>query len=76
MTFTWILVVMGIIGVILNNHKRIECFYLWGIPRRVGVLSTGIMEYTASRFYLRFISAWQFMGGGNGGRKKHAEEKD
>ena len=30
-SWTWILVVMGIAGVILNNHKRIECFYLWGI---------------------------------------------
>ena len=31
MNWTWILVVMGIIGVVLNNHKRIECFYVWGI---------------------------------------------
>ncbi len=28
---TWILVGMGIIGVILNNHKNPKCFYLWGI---------------------------------------------
>jgi len=29
MSWTWILVVLGIIGVVLNNHKRIECFYIW-----------------------------------------------
>jgi len=27
--FSSILVVLSISGVILNNHKRIECFYIW-----------------------------------------------
>jgi len=31
MAWTWILVILGIIGVILNNHKRIECFYIWAL---------------------------------------------
>jgi nicotinamide riboside transporter PnuC len=31
MNWTWILVGMGIAGVILNNYKRKECFLLWGI---------------------------------------------
>jgi nicotinamide riboside transporter PnuC len=31
MNWTWILVLLGVIGVILNNHRRIECFYVWGI---------------------------------------------
>lgn len=31
MTWAWLLVPIGIIGVILNNHRRIECFYLWGV---------------------------------------------
>lgn len=30
MDFTWILVILGITGVILNNHQKIECFYVWG----------------------------------------------
>ena len=30
LTWTWILVALGITGVILNNHKRKECFYVWG----------------------------------------------
>jgi len=29
MTWTWFLVILSIIGVILNNHRRIECFYIW-----------------------------------------------
>lgn len=29
-TWHWILYFLGIIGVILNNHRRIECFYVWG----------------------------------------------
>ncbi|HRR45286.1 MAG TPA: nicotinamide mononucleotide transporter [Mesotoga sp.] len=29
MSWTWILVGLSIFGVVLNNHKRIECFYVW-----------------------------------------------
>lgn len=29
MNWTWLLVASGIAGVILNNYKRKECFYVW-----------------------------------------------
>lgn len=31
MNWTWILVVMGVVGVVLNNHKNKWCFAVWGV---------------------------------------------
>jgi len=28
---TWLLTILSLVGVILNIHKRKECFYIWGV---------------------------------------------
>jgi len=28
---TWLLTILSLIGVVLNIHKRKECFYLWAL---------------------------------------------
>jgi len=31
MIWTWLITILSIIGVVLNIHKRKECFYIWAV---------------------------------------------
>lgn len=48
---SWLLVLFSLLGVILNIHKRKECFVIWGITNagwavydfRIGAVAQGVL---------------------------------
>jgi len=67
---TWSLVMMGIAGVILNNHKNPKCFYLWGITNACwvawdwchGLYSQAVLFFVY--FLLAIHGLWKWKKGG------------
>ncbi|MHB8110527.1 MAG: nicotinamide mononucleotide transporter [Syntrophorhabdaceae bacterium] len=67
MTWTWLLVASGIVGVLLNNYRRKECFIIWGIGNitwavvdwRYGLYSQSVLM---GIYFLLAIHGWYKWG--------------
>ncbi len=71
MTWTWIVTVLSIVGVIANIKKKRWCFYIWAVTNCAWMLiNIGIGLYSAAALFLVYfvlaiwgIAAWKTMDG-------------
>jgi len=65
---TWLLTILSLIGVVLNIHKRKECFLLWGVTNfcwawhnfSIGEMAQGTLF--SCYFLLAIWGIWKWRG--------------